>query len=210
MKNIDRAVIGVIWVISVFSGAGCQQGTQSKGDTELVFRTKVSDLLIQPSAFTEGKTPDDLVEVALPGRFYDPPLQGEIIQRSSVDRSTPEKSSVSDFSAFKADDAQWILENFADEDHLQIKGLLDNHDARRRNKAVFDRYETQKIFGRCEYKNYVLLLTGHDDAQEAKAIETYVKVHESWKRTNALSADETFDVIFSAVFSGEIVQRKTP
>ena len=158
---------------------------------------------------TEGKAPDDVVEVVLPGRVYERPLKVEpVARRAEADRSTPEKASASDFSAFRAGDPGWLRENFAEEEYSRIKGLVEDANTRKNNQALFGGYGRKTIVARCAYKEYVLLFVQYDDARNQGIVEAYQKAKGDWKRTMALSSDETFVVLQSAFRAGDLVEQK--
>jgi hypothetical protein len=162
---------------------------------------------LPPGTLTAGKGPDDLVELTCPGRVYDPPRKIEHVTRSQAERSTPEKASASDFSAFRADDPEWIRENYATEDHPQIQRMVEDRMIRKLNQQTFRNYRSKTVAARCSYREYALVFIRYDDAVDRGTIEIYKKVKTSWKRTNALAEDETLAAFQSAFRSGEVLQR---
>ncbi len=218
MRRFKPTVVIGIWLIAGI--AGCQPGQYtakrhapgyqpppSQSQRTIVFRAKVSALPSGP--LTEGKGADDVVEVVLPGRVYERPLKVEpVTKRDDADRSAPEKASASDFSAFRSGDPEWLRENFTEDDYPRIKGLVEDVNTRKRNQALFKGYDRKAIVARCTYKEYVLMLVQYDDARDQGIVETYQKVKGDWKRTMAISGDDTVVVLQSAFRSGEFVEQK--
>jgi len=200
--------------------AGCQPGQYTskrrapgyqppaQSQRTLVFRAKVSTL---PSgSLTEGKAPDEVIEVVLPGRVYTRPLKAEpVAKRSDADRRTPERASASDFSAMRAGDPEWIRENYREEDYPQIKGFVEEASMRKMNQGVFRGFGQKTIVARCTYKDLVLVFVQYDDARDKGMVEAYQKVQSDWKRTTTLADDETVAVLLSAFRTGELVEQQT-
>jgi len=174
----------------------------------VVFRAKVSTL--PTGTLTEGKAPDDVIEVVLPGRVYARPLKVEpVAGRADADRRTPEKASASDLSAMRAGDPGWIRETYLEGDYPQIKGFVEDANLRKMNQRIFRGYQQKTLVARCTYKGYVLVFVQYDDLKEKGMVEAYQKVESDWKRTTALADDETVAVLQSAFRMGELVERPT-
>ncbi|MBI3607008.1 MAG: hypothetical protein HY207_03470 [Nitrospirae bacterium] len=215
-----KPATGIIGALVIAGVAGCQPGQYtakrhapgyqpppSQSQRTVAFHVKVSALPSGP--LTEGKAPDDVIEVVLPGRVYGTALKAEpVARRDDADRSMPEKASASDFSAFRAGDPGWLRENFADEDYSRIKGLVEDANTRKNNQALFRGYGRKTIVARCTYKEYVLLFVQYDNARDQGIVEAYQKAKSDWKRTMALANDETFVVLQSAFRAGELVEQK--
>jgi hypothetical protein len=185
---------------------GYQPPTQSQ--RAVVFRAKVSTL--PTGTLTEGKAPDDVIEVVLPGRVYARPLKAEpVAGRADADRRTPEKASASDLSAMRAGDPGWIRETYLEGDYPQIKGFVEDANLRKMNQRIFRGYQQKTLVARCTYKGYVLVFVQYDDLKEKGMVEAYQKVESDWKRTTALADDETVAVLQSAFRTGELVERPT-
>lgn len=209
----------VIGVLLIAGSAGCQPGQYTskrhapgyqpppQAQRTVVFRTKASAL--PGGSLTEGKAPDDVVEVVCPGRVYEPPLKVETVaNRADADRSTPQKASASDFSAFRSGDPVWLRENYIDDDYPRIKGFVEDANIRKMNQGVFRGYGRKTIVARCTYKDYVLLFVQYDGAKDRGMVEAYQRVERDWKRTAALADDETVVVLQSAFRAGELVEQK--
>ena len=172
-----RAVVIVVTTLVV---AACTREQATPAQGELVFRAKVANLGIQTGALAEGRSRDEEVELRLPGELFDPPLKATIVAWEESDRSSPVAASASAFSAFKADDADWILSNFAQRDQADVQAMLANEEIRARN----------------------------GDASRPGLVEVFVLEDGEWKRTNALSADERFDLVWAAFSAGSITESR--
>ena len=173
------------------------------GNGEMLFRVQVSDTGLQSHWLAEGNELTDFVEVRLPGKLYDPPLRFDVIQDSDANRGTPIEAAVSDFSAFKADDDEWILANFIPEEREAILSLLNNPVARERNKNAFEGRDYLYVTGEAEYQEYALVFTR--DAEDLPVRPLVFKKgsdRSNWLRTNELSADTVYDIVFSALGTG--------
>lgn len=176
---------------------------------ELVFRTTVEKLFNHRNSLAEGKERGDVVEVTLPGRLLAHPIALPDVAREAVDRTTLEGALASDVAAFRADDAEWILENFAPEDREKIAQQLEREDLRARNKAALGHIRSMEIWGMATYGEYGLVMYRYDGDSTGGLVPTFTKVGDEWKRTNVLSADEVFDVVLSAFRSGgEVIERE--
>ena len=176
---------------------------------ELVFRSTVEKLYNNGNSLAEGKERDDVVEVTLPGRLFAPPIPLPTVTRETVDRTTLEGALASDVAAFRADDAEWILENFAPEDQDKITQQLEREDLRARNKAALGHIHSMEIWGMATYGEYGLVMYRYDGDSTGGLVPSFTKVGEEWKRTNVLSSDEVFDVVLSAFRSGgEVIERE--
>ena len=170
----------------------------------VAFRAKAS-ALPGGAQVVQGKAPDEVVEIVLPGLVYDPPLKvGLVTTRYDADRRTPEAASASDFSAMRAGDSGWLRENYVAEEYPQIKALVDDPNIRRMNQGVFKRYGVKTIVARCFYKDVALVFARYDDVKVRGMVEAYQKVDRDWKRTNALAKDETVAVLLGAFRNGDV------
>lgn len=174
---------------------------ESVADKVILFRVKVSNVGLQSSSLVRGKQPTDFVEVKLPGQLYDPPKQFNPIRKQAANWNTPTDAAVADFSAFKADDSSWILEDFVPEEEKDVRSLLDDKDAHQQNRKMFEARTERDITGQVKYKEYVIVLT-RDSGQAHPVPLTFKQTSSGWKRTNALSKDDTFDIVFSALYNG--------
>ena len=105
--------------------------------------------------------------------------------------------------------ADWIVSNFARQDREAIQSMLANQQLRTRNREVLARHESYKIFARAAYVTdhaYELLFIKYDD--EPGFVETYVNEDGRWKRTNALSSDEGFDLMWAAFRTNGVAEAR--
>ena len=196
-----------ILLIIILGVAGCivschfSNQQKSVADKEIRFRVRVSYVGLQNSSLVRGKQPTDFVEVKLPGQLYDSPKRFAPISKQSVDWNSPIDAAVADFSAFKADDSNWILEDFVPEEENEVRSLLANKDAHQQNRDIFEARTERDVTGQVRYKEYAIVFA-RDSGQAHPVPLTFKQTSYGWKRTNALSKDETFDVVFSALYNG--------
>jgi hypothetical protein len=172
----------------------------------VAFRAKASVLPGEAST-VQGKGPDEIVEIVLPGRVYAPPIKVLPVKtRADASRKTPEQASASDFSAFREADPIWLRENFVDEDYPQIKRMVEDPNLRRLNQRTYSGYGEKAIIARGLYKDFTLVFAQYDRAAASGVVEVYQKVKGSWKRTNALAKDETVTVLQAMFRQGSFEQ----
>ena len=105
MQKTRISLSKIIVIVVTLAAAGMQPACRSEPPPvedaatrelvksgEILFRVKVSDMGIQTGSLAQGKSPNDYVEVSLPGEMYNPPkkvasLQGR--RPSGTLRSTP-------------------------------------------------------------------------------------------------------------------------
>lgn len=185
-----------------------QQKSLIEPDTEISFRIKVSNVGLQNSSLVQGKLPTDLVEVKLLGQLYNPPKQFTPISKQTANWNTPIDAAVADFSAFKEGNDEWILENFVPEDEKDIRTFLNDKEAYEQNKKIFEARTERDITGEVKYKEYAIVFV-RDTGQAHPVPLTFKQTSSGWKRTNALSNDKTFDIVFSALYNGgEVMMAK--
>jgi hypothetical protein len=172
------------------------------GEATILFRVQVSSTGLQSRWLENGKRETDFVEVSLAGTLHDPPLQLAVTNRGGASWDAPVSAALSDFSAFKADDDDWILENFVSEEHGEVRDFLNNADLRELNRRLFEDKEHMYVSGEVEYRGFVFVLAEGSEQATPRPL-TFEKTDEGWKRTNKLSDDQTFDIVFSALASGE-------
>lgn len=172
----------------------------------VAFRAKAS-VLPGDSQAVAGKGPEEIVEIVLPGRVYDPPLRLDPPStRQTVDRRTPENASASDFGAMRAGDPEWIRDNYLAGDYPSIKGSVEDPNLRKMNQGVFRARTEKAVVARCVYKNFELLFVRYDGEQAGGVVEVYQQVRGEWKRTAALGQDETLSLLQNMFRHGEVVQ----
>ena len=187
------------------SGSDATGMAPSLGKSELLFRVQVSDTGLQAQWLAEGNELTDFMEAKLPCELHDPPLRFGPIEQADAKRDTPVDAAVSDFSAFKADEDQWILENFSPEQRPDVESLLNRPDIRRRNKKIFDSRDYVYITGEAEYEGYALVFVQGEKGEPVRPL-AFKKISggTAWLRTNELSDDGIFDIVFSALSNGEV------
>lgn len=203
----ETATLVVLGCLLLFA-AGCQSSSDTESsessvfDGRLTFSAKVSDLGLQSNSLAAGKSAGDTVEVILPGKRYFVPKPTPPIAREMANRRTPVQAASSDHFAFRSDDADWILENFAEADQKEVRGWLNDNKIRAANKSYYSSLETMQIWGEAELQGYRLVFVRYNDDKANSAVLTFTETPGGWKRTNALKADETFDVVFASVLNG--------
>ena len=176
---------------------------------EVTFRAQLKELGLQLPHLDRGKTFGDTIEVVLPGALFDPPRELGVVLRDQVERSTPEGAVRSDFSAWKADDAEWILANFAAGDRAALAEFLDDAAIRAGSKAGFAQFDTMFLWGVVRHQTYALALITYGQVEDRSRglVATLVEEADGWKRSNALSADETLDLVWAAFRVGQMAPR---
>ena len=172
------------------------------GNKQIVFSVKISDLGLQNNSLARGKQPTEWIEVRLPGQLYDPAKRFGPVTRKAANWTTPIDAAIADFSAFKADDANWILDDFVTQEKDAVRSLPNDKAAREKNSALFKERAERYVTGEASYKDYVFVFV-RDTRQEHSSPLTFARTGAAYKRTNALSGDETFDVVFSALRNGK-------
>lgn len=217
-KKGNIAVIAIIILIVVATGgiAGWifkvkllpvqKKGEQVQNvENKILFKVAASKVLMQTSPLVKGKQPNDLVEVALPGELFESPEVITALSKQSASWKTPMDAIAADFSAWKADDSQWIIEDFVAEEHNELReSYLDNADIRAKSKKIFESRSERQVLGEIRYDGYVVIIAR--DSGSTPLLYTFKNTPEGWKRTNALSTDGAFGVVAAAVRDGEMKQ----
>jgi hypothetical protein len=193
------ASIAAMLAAAVFAAATAR----AQEPERLFFRTKIADLWLQDGSIAKGKQPSDFVQIVLPGRLYSPPIKLPPAKKSSR-HDTPLATAAADFSANKADDADWILSGFAPGDRLEVLKMLNDSDIRKRNRGIFQKLGARYVTGEASYQKYLLLFVADGSPSADPKVMTVEKAAGGWLRTNALSRDETFDVVWAALRSGSV------
>lgn len=231
MKN-QYLIIGLmVVVVSVSTGLPCicvdsvkqQEKIEEKSDIDqidqdeeyleendenlLTFRVKKRYLWVKNSSLAKGKSDDDFIEVALPGELYNHPKKILTINKKEADKSTLEGIVVSFFSAHKAGDLKWITSNFVSDEQKKIKTLFKNQTVLRDSQKDFQNIKTIYLTGEAGYKDYVILFVKeiYQTGKRVTEAITCKQFQDSWRITNALTNDETYDVVFAALSNGDII-----
>jgi len=177
---------------------------QTSGGGKLLFRVQIGDRGMKTDAISKGKTLTDYSEVTLPGSLIKPPLKLAPVAKANAKFDTPVNAAAADFSAEKSDDADWIVSMFAPGDRANVKSMLADRAMRERNRGIFAHKDARYVRGQANYKNYVLLFIVDGNLDNAANVLAFVKTPDGFRRTNALSADDTFDIVWSALRLGEV------
>ena len=173
---------------------------------KIKFKVKRSNLWVKGKSSNEKKL-GEFVEITLPGKLYDPPREIFTIEKKDVDRSTVENTVASVFSANKAGDLDWISDNFTDKDKEKIKELFSNKNILEESKSDAQKIVSIYITGQADYKDAVLVFIEQDYISGKKIKESLAckKTEKGWKVTNEFAEDKTFDIIFAALSTGEVL-----
>ncbi len=115
MKGFYQKVLPVLILLFLTSPFGF---TSALGmSSELIFHATAANFGIQTSGTLENQNnPDDVVELSLPGRLYNPPKEVKEVSRENVDRDTLEGAEFSFYSANLKGDTIWILDCWFEEE----------------------------------------------------------------------------------------------
>jgi hypothetical protein len=170
----------------------------------LTFRALVSELGRRTGSFAKNKRPQDSASVTLPGRLFDPPHAVALIERSRADWSTPEQVIASIRSANTAGDPEWIVENFVPAERAGIQKMLADPAIAKRNQDYYKSVRKVDITGSAQLRDLTILFV-REESDAARVLPvTLAKTSSGWKQTNALSNDDTFDVVWMALRSGTV------
>jgi len=202
--NKLRLFLAVLIVVpgAFYTYSSSYKSSSAASNKHIVFSVKMSDLGLQNNSLARGKQPAEWVEVRLAGQLYDPAKRFGPLTRKAANWTTPIDAAIADFSAFKADDANWILDDFVTQEKDAVRSLLNDKAAREKNSTLFKDRAERYVTGEANYKDYVFVFV-RDTGQEHPSPLTFALTANGYKRTNALSGDETFDVVFSALRNGK-------
>ncbi len=182
------------------------QGACGLGGDRLTFRVKVSDFRRQTNSYVKNKRADDFVEIALPGKLFNPAHPVKLISRSQADWSTTEKAAASSVSANTAGDVSWIVECFVPAEREAVAKRLSDPAAAQRARDYFRNLGKISITGWTEVRGFtVLFLQGLEDDGDATLITIALsKTPAGWKQTDALANDDTFDLVWTALHTAGV------
>jgi hypothetical protein len=210
MTRTARAgAIGLLVLAAVTLGPITLGAAQPALAGEVAFFAQVRNLGFQKPHLDSGKGFEDTVELVLPGELFEPPRELSPIPRDQADWNTPEGAVRSDFSAWKADDADWIKANFAAGEQAALAQFLADDEIRAGSKAGFATLDSVFLWAVVRYETYALALITYGQTDDRSNGMTAALVQEdgAWKRTNALSADPTMDMVWAAFRVGEMAAR---
>jgi hypothetical protein len=196
--------VAAAFIIALVSATTIYAFAQTSGGGKLLFRVQIGDRGMKTDAISKGKTLTDYSEVTLPGSLIKPPLKLAPVAKANAKFDTPIDAAAADFSAEKSDDTDWIVSMFAPGDRAGVKSMLADRAMRERNRGIFAHKDARYVRGQANYKNYVLLFIVDGNLDNAANVLAFVKTPDGFRRTNALSADDTFDIVWSALRLGEV------
>ena len=196
--------VAAAFIIALVSATTIHAFAQANGGGKLLFRVQIGDRGMKTDAISKGKTLTDYSEVTLPGSLIKPPLKLAPVAKANAKFDTPVNAAAADFSAEKSDDADWIVSMFAPGDRAGVKSMLADRAMRERNRGIFAHKDARYVRGQANYKNYVLLFIVDGNLDNAANVLAFVKTPDGFRRTNTLSADDTFDIVWSALRLGEV------
>jgi hypothetical protein len=191
-------------IVALVSAISVDVFAQTSGGGKLLFRVQIGDRGMKTDAISKGKTLTDYSEATLPGALIKPPLKLAPVAKANAKFDTPVNAAAADFSAEKSDDADWIVSMFAPADRATVTSMLADRAMRERNRGIFAHKDARYVRGQANYKNYVLLFIVDGNLDNAANVLAFVKTPDGFRRTNALSADDTFDIVWSALRLGEV------
>ena len=111
------------------------------------------------------------------------------------------------FSAMKEGNTKWIADNYVYEEKQHIKDAFKNQNDLKVAKHDFENIRAEHLVGNVIYKDYTLVFIEQEHSTGKKIIETIAckQTPDGWKMTNVLSNDKTFDIVFAAVASGQVL-----
>ncbi len=101
------------------------------------------------------------------------------------------------------------MANFAAGEQAALAEFLADAEMRAASKAGFATLDSVFLWAVVRHQAYVLALITYGQVEDRSRGMTATLVQEdgAWKRTNALSADETLDLVWSAFRLGEVTAR---
>jgi hypothetical protein len=178
-------VAALISVISVLAQSSCRSTP-----ARVTFEARVSDLRKPSNSFARNKAPDDLLELALPGKLLQPPAPVNLVPRSATDWTTPEHAM-----------ASIVSENFVRSEREGVARQLADPAVVKRIRDYYSNAGKASITASVEIRGFtVLFLLGLDDDGDATFLNAALsKTPEGWKQTNALADDDTLDLVSAAL-----------
>ncbi|HYL57486.1 MAG TPA: hypothetical protein VEU51_01345 [Candidatus Acidoferrales bacterium] len=177
---------------------------QPAGAGKLLFRVQIQNRGMTTDALEKGKTLTDYSELTLPGALVNPPLKLAPVAKANAKSDTPVALAAADFSAEKSDDADWIVSLFAPGDRADVKAMLADKNMRTRNRGIFAHKAARYVRGHADFKQYVLVFISDGKPDNPPQVLAMVKTPDGFRRTNALSNDDTFDIVWASLRLGEV------
>ncbi|MBZ5608304.1 MAG: hypothetical protein LAP38_08605 [Acidobacteriia bacterium] len=180
---------------------GCSPKTE-----RLTFQVKVSDLRKPGNSLAKDKRPDDQVTITLPGKLLRPPAAVRLVGRDQADWSTPEHAAASVLSAGAAGEVSWIVENFVPAERARVGQQFSNPEVVKRTRDYYRSLGKVVITGQADVHGVTLVfLLGQDaDGDSTLVAAPLSKTASGWRQTGALAGDDTYDVVWAALHTGEV------
>jgi hypothetical protein len=172
----------------------------------LTFQAKVADLRKPGNSLARNKRPDDLVEIALPGRMLEVPAVVKLVGRREADWSTPEGAVAAILSAQIAGDVPWILQSFVPTERNEALKQFADPVAVERGRESYAAMGKFVITGQAELHGFtVVFVRGEEEDGDSTVLTVNLsKTPSGWKQTDALAHDDTFDVVSIALHTGTV------
>jgi hypothetical protein len=201
MRTRKHALAGLAMLIAALAQFSC--GPPSG---RVTFQVKVGDLRKPANSFATNKRPEDLVEIALPGRMLEVPAVMKLVHRSEGDWSTPESAAASIMSANVAGDVPWILQSFLPAERSEALKQLADPVAVERGRESYAAMGKFQMTGWAEIQGFtVVFIRGEDEDGDSTVMTVSLsKTPAGWKQTDALAHDDTLDVVSVALHTGTV------
>ena len=165
---------------------------------QVSFRSRVEQVGMSASYREEGHASHEILEATLPGQLYATPMELSYASKEEGSRDSIIASLRSFYSAIQAEDRDWIAGNWATDERVNIRNMLENDE-------LFDRYLTSyssktsmQAWGFVKHGSYLLALVNYNDEARGGAVLVFVKDGKQWLATNSLVGDRTLDLVYSA------------
>lgn len=201
MRTGKHALLSLTVLIAALAQCSC--GSPSG---RVTFQAKVADLRKPANSFAINKRPDDLVKITLPGRTLEVPAVVKLVRRSEEDWSTPESAAASILSADVAGNVPWILQSFVPADRSEALKQLSDPVAVERGRESYAAMGKFEITGWAEIRGFtVVFVRGEEEDGDSTVLTMNLsKTPSGWKQTNALTGDDTLDVVSAALHTGTV------
>jgi hypothetical protein len=148
----------------------------------------------------QGKKPGEIVEITLPGLRFDPPVEMAVAAKSAADRTTPEGLLRSMRSANLAGDADWLAENFAQQDQPWLRKMLMDPSVLEKSRKYYSTVVRMLAMETVMIREYTIVVVREErkDGHSTKPV-TMIHTPQGWRATNDLASDPTLDVVWMAV-----------
>ena len=200
MKSVKVIVIVIAVLLVIFGTIAC-----SAVPKELALKGENVNVTFKGKSESLGELRE--VTVIRPGISF-APEKIYPISRKQASWGTPEDAMRSVFSANKADDPNWIIENFAPNEQNTTKILLEDKDARNANKKFFDNGDYYSIKYDVQFwtSDYRILIIQFPSLENFSPF-VFKQTSDGWKQTNDIQEYDTMKIIFQASISGQITEK---